>query len=306
MTRTLLKRIALFFPTTLAVVTAVFFLGRALPGDPGEILLGEGAAAEARQEWRRAEGLDRPLWVQYGRFLKGLARLDLGRSLRTGRPVARELGEAFPETLRLGTAALALTVLMAFPLALASSRSRGALPAGASAFTSASLALPSFLLGPLLLLFLAVEYPLFPVSGSEEPGAIFLPAFTLAVPSSAFLSRVLAAALREEEGREYLKAARARGLGPLRVFLRHALPNALPAAVTVLGLQAGALLTGAIFAEKIFRWPGLGSLTLSAIAGRDYPVVQGAVILFAVVTLAATLLADLAAAALDPRGRGDG
>ncbi len=306
MTRTLLKRLALFFPSTFAVVTAVFFLGRALPGDPGEILLGEGAAAEARLEWRRAEGLDLPLHVQYGRFLAGLARLDLGRSLRTGRPVVLELGEALPETLRLGTAALILTVLLAFPLALAAGRGSGWLRAGASAFSSASLALPSFLLGPLLLLALAVETPFFPVSGSDEPGALFLPAVTLAVPSSAFLSRVLAAALREEAGRDYLRAARARGLGALPAFLRHALPNALPAGVTVLGLQAGALLTGAIFTEKIFRWPGLGSLTLSAISGRDYPVVQGAVILFAVVTLSATLLADLAAAALDPRGRDGG
>ena len=306
MTRTLLRRLALFFPTTLAVVTAVFFLGRALPGDPGEILLSEAAAEETLQEWRKVQGLDRPLPVQYGRFLLGLVRLDLGRSLRTGRPVALELEDAFPQTLRLGGAALGLTVLLAFPLALVLAKGGAKLSAGASALSSAALALPSFLLGPLLLALLAVQHPLFPVSGSDEPGAIVLPAFTLAVPASAFLSRVLAAALKAEGGREYLRAARARGLRPPAAFLRHAVPNALPPAVTVLGLQAGVLLTGAIFAEKVFRWPGLGSLTLSAIAGRDYPVVQGAVILFAVLTLAATLLADLGAAALDPRGRDDG
>jgi len=298
-------RLLLFLPAMLGVVTLVFFLGRALPGDPVDLMLGEGAPAERREELRRALHLDDPLPMQYGRYLWDLSRGRLGVSLRTRRPVAEELAAALPQTARLAGAALGLAVLLALPAALASARG-GAARRWVRAATSAGLSLPTFFLGPVLLLVFAVWQPWFPVSGADEPGAWFLPAVTLAVPTSALLCRLLSASLSEEMGREYLTAARARGLGEGTAFRRHGLRNALLPAVTVLGLQLGGLLTGAILTERIFRWPGLGTLVLGAIGSRDYPVLQGAVLLFALLTLAATLATDLLYGFLDPRIRRDG
>ena len=169
--------------------------------------------------------------------------------------------------------------------------------------STASLSLPSFFLGPLLLLAFAVRRPWFPVSGSDEPGAIVLPALTLALPLAGFLTRTVRASMREEAQRDYVRAARAKGLTETRAFFRHAGPNGLAPVVTVVGLQLGAVLTGAVLAEKIFRWPGLGTLVLSAISSRDYPLVQGVILAFAVVAVTANLLADLAVAMLDPRAR---
>jgi ABC-type dipeptide/oligopeptide/nickel transport system permease component len=298
-------RVLLFLPAMLGVVTLVFFLGRALPGDPVDLMLGEGGAVERRADLRRALGLDDPLPVQYGRHLLDLSRGRLGESLRTRRPVAEELGRALPHTARLAGAALGLACLFAVPAALAAARG-GRAGRWVGALTSAGLSTPTFFLGPVLLLAFAVWRPWFPVSGADEPGAWFLPAVTLAMPTGSLLCRLLAASLSEERGKEYLSAARARGLDEGAAFRRHALRNALLPGITVLGLQLGGLLTGAILTERVFRWPGLGTLVLGAISSRDYPVLQGAVLLFALLTLAATLATDLLYGLLDPRVRRDG
>lgn len=304
MSRYLARRLLLAIPTLWGVVTLVFLLGRALPGDPVDLMLGEGAPVEKREELRRALGLDRPLAAQYGDYLADLARLDLGRSIRSDRPVAEELAGAFPRTAELGLAALALACFMGLPLGLVSAKRPGGIwDHAARTFTTAGLSLPSFFLGPLLLLALAVDRPWFPVSGADEPGSLILPAFTLSLPLAALLARMLRASLREEGGREYIRTALAKGVSEARAFWGHALPNALLPAVTVLGLQAGAVLTGAILTEKVFRWPGLGSLVLTAITARDYPVVQGAVLLFSLVTVLATLATDLAYGGIDPTVR---
>lgn len=300
----LLGRLLLAVPTLLGVVTLVFLLGHALPSDPAEVMLGERAAPEQKAQLRREIGLDKPLAVQYARYLGELAHGDLGHSLRTGRLVSTELASAFPLTVRLGLTALLLALALALPLGGAAARwSGGALDRAALAFTTAGLSLPSFFLGPVLLLAFAVWRPWFPVSGSDEPGAIVLPALTLAVPLAAFLARVVRASLREESSRDYLRAARARGLSEDTAFFRHALKNGLPPVATVVGLQLGAVLTGAVVAEKVFRWPGMGTLVLTAIGSRDYPVIQGVILAFAGVYVAANLTADLAVAALDPRVR---
>lgn len=300
----LLRRLALFLPALAGVVTVVFFLSRALPGDPVQLMLGESAPPQRRAELRRALHLDEPLGAQYVAYVGELARGRLGDSLRTGRPVARELLDAFPRTLELGLAALGLACLMALPLGLfAARRPGGRADAAARIFSTAGLSLPSFFTGPLLLLAFAVWWPLLPVSGADEPGALLLPCLTLALPLAALLTRLLRASLRDEGRAEYLATARMKGLSEDRVLWGHALRNASLPVVTTLGLQFSAVLTGAILTEKVFRWPGLGSLVLRAIASRDYPVLQGAVLLFAFVALASTLLTDLLYGLLDPRVR---
>ena len=300
----LLRRLALFLPTLLGVITVVFFLGRALPGDPVQLMLGESAPPQRKAELRRALHLDEPLAAQYLSYLGGLARGRLGDSLRTGRPVAREIFEAFPRTLELGSAALGLACLLALPLGvLAARRPGGKADAAARVFSTAGLSLPSFFAGPVLLLAFAVWWPVLPVSGADEPGALLLPCLTLALPLAALLTRLLRASLGEEARAEYLKTARMKGLGEERILWVHALRNASLPVVTALGLQFSAVLTGAILTEKVFRWPGLGTLVLRAIASRDYPVLQGAVLLFALVALLSTLLTDLAYGLLDPRVR---
>lgn len=304
MRRYLSTRILLFLPTLWGLLTLVFLLNRAMPGDPVDLMLGESAPPETRRELRAALHLDEPLLFQYASYLGDLCTGHLGRSIRTGRPVSRELGRAFPRTFELGTAALLLALLTAFPLGtLAARYPGGRLDAAVRFWTSAGLSLPSFFIGPLLLLLLAVELPIFPISGADEPLSVVLPAVTLSIPLSAVLARILRASLREESGRDYLRAVLVKGLSEGRAFRAHALPNALLPVITVAGLQFGALLTGAILTEKIFRWPGLGTLVLTAITSRDYPVVQGAVLLFAVVTLLANLATDLAYAWADPRVR---
>jgi peptide/nickel transport system permease protein len=298
------RRLLLFIPTLWGLLTFVFILNRAMPGDPVDLMLGEGAPVEKREDLRKALGLDRPLLVQYAGYFGELASLNLGRSIRTQRPVTEELRAAFPLTLELGLSALVFAALVAFPLGLLSARKPGGAWDRFSRFyTSAGLSLPSFFVGPLLLLALAIELPWFPVSGADEPGSLVLPAVTLALPLSALVARILRASLLEESGKEYLRTARIKGLSEGEVLRRHALRNALLPVSTVLGLQFGALLTGAILTEKIFRWPGLGTLVLTAITSRDYPVVQGAVLLFALVTLAATLATDLCYGLIDPRVR---
>ena len=300
----LLRRLGLFLPTLLGVITVVFFLGRALPGDPVQLMLGESAPPQRKAELRRALHLDEPLAAQYFSYLGGLARGRLGDSLRTGRPVAREIFEAFPRTLELGSAALGLACLLALPLGvLAARRPGGKADAAARVFSTAGLSLPSFFAGPVLLLAFAVWWPVLPVSGADEPGALLLPCLTLALPLAALLTRLLRASLGEEARAEYLKTARMKGLGEERILWVHALRNASLPVVTALGLQFSAVLTGAILTEKVFRWPGLGTLVLRAIASRDYPVLQGAVLLFALVALLSTLLTDLAYGLLDPRVR---
>ena len=224
--------------------------------------------------------------------------------MRTGRPVAVELAEAFPFTLRLGLVALLVACALGLPLGGLAARRPGSVADSFSRFLStAGLALPSFFLGPLLLLAFAVLIPLFPISGTDEPGAVVLPAVTLALPLAGVLGRVGRVSLLAESGRDYLRTALAKGISQRRAFWAHAGKNALPPVLTTVGMQFGALLTGAVLAEKIFRWPGLGTLVLASIGSRDYPTVQGVVLFFAAVYVVANLMADVTCAWVDPRGR---
>jgi peptide/nickel transport system permease protein len=304
MARYLIRRLLLAVPVVLGVVTLVFLLVHLIPGDPIDIMLGEAAHTADKEQLRRELRLDRPLAEQYGRFLAGLARGDLGRSLHAQQPVAVAIAQRLPATVELALAALLVACLLALPLGVLSAVRRGS----GWDYTALSLALvgaamPSFWLGPLLVIIFALALDWLPVSGREGAGAVILPALTLGSGMAAILMRMTRSSLLEALGQEHVAVARAKGLAPWRVLLRYGLRPAVTPVLTLMGLQAGALLAGAIITETIFAWPGLGRLTIQAIMGRDYPLVQGCVLVIAFGYVAINLLTDLLYAAADPRIR---
>jgi peptide/nickel transport system permease protein len=286
------------------VAVLVFLLIHVVPGDPVELMLGDGAPAVDREALRRSLGLDDPLGVQLGRYLERLVRLDLGTSIHSRRPVAALLAERIPATLELTLAALAVAIAIAVPLGgLAAARRGRGWDWGAMAFALAGASVPAFVLGPALVLVFSLGLGWLPVSGREGPASLILPAVTLGTALAAVLSRMVRATLLDALAEDYVRTARAKGADERVVLLRHALPNAALPVVTVLGLQLGGLLGGAIITEAVFAWPGLGQLTVEAVLRRDYPVVQGCVLLVSVAYVAVNTATDLVYAWLDPRVR---
>lgn len=300
----LISRLASALGVIIGVCTLVFLLIHLVPGDPVELMLGESASPADRAVLRAALGLDQPLLVQFVQFASGLGRLDLGQSLHFHRPVADLLAERLPATLELAAAALLLGIVLALPLGLVAARYRSR-PAdtGAMLFSLLGLSIPSFWLGPMLILVFALWLGWVPVSGREAPGSLILPALTLGTSLAAVLARMVRSSLLEVLGEDFVRTARAKGLSPGATLARHALPNAALPLVTLLGLQLGALLGGAVITETVFAWPGLGGLLVEAIQGRDYPLVQGCVLLVSIGYVGINLLTDLAYAWLDPRIR---
>ncbi|WP_372695000.1 ABC transporter permease [Immundisolibacter sp.] len=300
----LLRRLGATAGTLLAVLVAVFVLVRLVPGDPVEVMLGERASGADRAQLVAQLGLDRSLPAQLVGYLHDLARLDLGQSLRYRVPVADLVAARLPATLQLAAAGLALALVLALPLGVAMAV-RGSAPGGrlAAAFTLLGLALPSFWLGPLLVLVFAVQLGWLPVAGRESAASLVLPALTLAVGLAAVLARQLAANLSEALAADHVRTARAKGLAPAQVLWRHGVRNALLPVVTVFGLQLGALLGGAVITETVFAWPGLGALTVEAISVRDYPLLQGCVLVIAGAYVLVNGLTELAYAWIDPRVR---
>lgn len=302
MTRFLIRRLLWSGPVLLGVLTLVFFLIHLIPGDPIDVMLGERAAEADRVALRAALHLDDPILTQYGRFLAGVARGDLGRSLTTQRPVAGLILARYPATLQLAAAALLVSLFIALPLGtLSAVRPRSMLDAGGLLFSLFGVSMPTFWLGPLLIILFSLKLDWLPVSGRHGIASLVLPALTLGLGMSAILVRMTRSSLLEIFPKEFVLAARAKGLPERRVILRHALRNALVPLLTIVGLQIGALLTGSIITETIFSWPGLGRLTIQAIQGRDYPLVQGCILAIALTYLLVNLLIDLLYAAVDPR-----
>jgi peptide/nickel transport system permease protein len=302
--RTIVRRVLLALPTTLAVATLVFALVHLIPGDPALIMLGEGAQPTDVAELRARLGLDRPLGAQYAAFLAGLVRGDLGVSLHFDEPVGDLVARHYPATVELALAAMAIALVLALPLGMLAAYRRGSwLDRGARLFSLLGISTPNFWLGPIAILLFSIALGWLPVSGRGTWRHLVLPATTLGLALAALLTRMVRSALAEELGKPYLVTARAKGLGRARVAVLHALKNALVPVVTVVGLQFGSLLTGAILTETIFGWPGLGRLLIQAIRLRDYPVVQGAVLLIAVTYVAVNLVTDLVYAWIDPRIR---
>jgi peptide/nickel transport system permease protein len=304
MTAVVLRRLLDAIPTTLAVATLVFSLIHLIPGDPVLLMLGEGAQPTDVAELRARLGLDRPLGKQYLAFLGGLARGDLGSSLHFGRPVAALLAESYPATFVLALAAMAVALAVSLPLGmLAAYRKGSALDRLARLFSLVGVSVPNFWLGPVAILLFSIQLGWLPVSGFSTPASVVLPAATLGLALAALLTRMVRSALGEELAKPYLMTGKSKGLRPFRLATVHALRNALVPVVTVVGLQFGSLLTGAILTETIFGWPGLGRLLIQAIRLRDFPLVQGGVLLIAITYVVVNLVTDLVYAWLDPRIR---
>jgi len=304
MVRYLLRRLLLTVPVMLGVATLVFALIHLVPGDPAQAMLGEGATAEEVVRLRTSLGLDRPLVAQYGSFLGGVARGDLGKSFRTGQPVTSEIWRRLGDTAILAVCAMAVAIAVALPLGIVAAVFRGRpLDHAAMTLALAGISMPSFWLGPLLAIFFAVRLGWLPVSGSGTPWHLVLPAVTLGTALAAILARMTRSSVIEELRELYVMAARARGLSHARAVVRHAFRNSLIPVVTIIGLQFGAVLTGTIITETIFAWPGVGRLLITAINTRDYPLVQGCILFISVTYVAMNLLTDLTYGLLDPRIR---
>ena len=304
MSRFLLARLGAAVVVVFGVTVLVFLLLHVVPGDPVDVMLGEAAQPADRLALRHELGLDLPLLTQLLHYLTGLVRFDLGVSLHTRRPIATLVLERIPATLELTAAALVVAVAIALPSGVMAAVRRGSWwDHGTMSLALMGAALPSFWLGPVLILIFSIGLGWFPVSGREGLGSLVLPALTLGSGMAAVLSRMVRNALLEVLNEDYVRTARAKGLNERQVILGHALRNAWLPIVTLLGLQLGALLGGAVITETVFAWPGVGQLTVEAIQRRDYPVVQACVLLIALAYVGVNTLTDLVYARLDPRVR---
>ena len=304
MARYLLTRILYTLPVIWLVVSLVFLLIHLVPGDPIAQMLGEGAPAADLQAARHAYGLDLPLSEQYLNYWKGVLRGNLGVSLRYNQSVSKLLAQRYPYTLQLTLAALAVAILLSIPAGVRSARRRNEWDDRAISVVSLfGLSFPNFALGPILILFFSIKLGLLPVSGSGSFANLVLPAFTMGSALAAILTRMVRTSMLEELSQDYIRTARAKGLPETTVVYRHALRNAMIPVITVLGLQFGALLAGAIVTEKIFSWPGIGRLTIDAISNRDYYVVQGCILAIGLTYVAVNFMTDLVYSVLNPRIR---
>ena len=306
MVRFVVRRLALTVPVLLGVATLVFALIHLIPGDPAQTILGETASEAEVAALRQRLGLDRSLLEQYGGFLANAARGDLGTSLRSNAPVAQEIGDRLPATLELAAAAMLVAIGVSIPLGIIAAVRRGTIvDHAATTLALTGISIPNFWLGPLLALVFAVELGWLPVSGRGTLANLVLPAISLGAALAAILARMTRASLLEELREPYVQAARARGASNARAVLRHAFRNSLIPVVTLIGLQFGAVLTGAVITETVFAWPGIGRLLIQSIGFRDYPIVQGCILFIAVIYVGMNLLTDLVYGVLDPRIRYD-
>jgi len=299
-----LRRLLILIPTVIGAVTLVFFFLHMIPGDPVEVMLGETAQQADKEKLREELGLNLPLHIQYGRFVMGALRGDLGDSYFYRRPVVRVIAERVPATFELALAAFLVAGLIAIPLGIVSALREGtALDSASALFSLLGVSMPNFWLGPLLIILFSLKLGWFPVSGRGGLGSLVLPAVTLGTALAAILSRMTRSSLLERLGEDYLNVARAKGLPEWKVILKHALRNALIPIITIMGLQFGALLSGAIITENVFSWPGVGTLLINAIEARDYPLVQGCVLFISLSYVLVNLLTDLLYGWVDPRIR---
>ncbi|MGH9683591.1 MAG: nickel ABC transporter permease [Candidatus Acidiferrales bacterium] len=304
MTRHIGLRLLYSLPALWLIVTMVFLLAHIVPGDPVQQMLGEGARAEDVQQLRHALGLDLPVGVQYERYLTGVVEGNLGESFRFQQPVTTVVLSHYPATLELAIVALFICAGIGIPAGLLAARRRGTHTDHAvGLFTLFGLSVPNFALGPVLILIFSVMLGWLPVSGRGGVSHIILPAITLGAALAAILTRMVRTSVIEELSSDYVRTARAKGLSESGVLFRHAFRNALIPILTILGLQFGTLLAGTIVTETIFSWPGIGRLAVQAIEARDYPLLQGCILLIAASYVLVNLLTDVVYALVDPRVR---
>lgn len=298
----ILRRLLASFLTLLGVSCLIFLMVRLLPGDPARIIAGLFATEADVAQLRRHLGLEQPIYVQYGVFLGHAVRGDLGYSARTSEPVLREIGARLPATLEL--ALLSTLLATAFGVlsgVLAAMRPYSLFDYVLSFVTLFGVSMPVYWLGLLLMIVFAVQLNWLPAAGAEEPGSAILPALTLASFSIALVARMTRASMLEVLGQDFIRTARAKGLREWHVVYRHALRNALIPIITAVGLQFGALLGGAVLTETVFGWPGMGQLLVDSIFARDYPMVQGVVLVFSALFILTNFLVDLTYVIIDPR-----
>ncbi len=304
MLRFLLFRLTSAAVVVLGVVCLVFLLVHLVPGDPVEMMLGENAQTADREALREALGLDKPIAQQLRTYLYDLAHFDLGTSFSSRRPIAELIAERAPATAELAVAGLLVAVLISFPLgSIAAMRKDTPWDQGAMAFSLLGVSVPNFWMGPVLILVFSLWLGWFPVSGRDGLASLVLPAITLGTALAAVLSRMVRSTLLEVLSEDYIRTARAKGLSERQVVMHHGLRNAMLPIITLLGLQLGTLLGGAVITETVFSWPGLGKLTIDAILRRDYPVVQASVLLISLTYVGVNILTDLVYAWVDPRIR---
>jgi peptide/nickel transport system permease protein len=290
----------------------VFLLIHLTPGDPIDAMMAESVDAGVREELRRQLGLDRPIHVQYLRWMGGVLRGDLGRSIRNNEPVIESVGRRIRPSLELALLAMLIALVVAFPLGMLSAARRNTMVDGAgTTFALFGICMPNFLIALLLIFLFGVTLRWLPVSGYTDPlddpvnglRSLALPAVTLGLALAAVITRTLRSSLLEALSEDYVRTARAKGVGERRILSRHALKNGLIPVVTVLGLQLGGLIGGAVVTEYVFALPGVGRLVVDAVFARDYPMVQGVVLLIAVGFIVSNLLVDVVYGWLDPRIR---
>ncbi len=304
MIRYISLRLLFALPALWLIVTLVFLLVHIVPGDPVQQMLGEGARAGDLAQLRHALGLDVPISTQYTHYLAGVVRGDLGDSFRFQQPVTRVILAHYPATLELAIVALLVCAAIGIPAGLLAAARRGTSTDHAvGVFTLFGLSVPNFALGPVLILVFSVLLGWLPVSGRGGPSHLILPAITLGAALAAILTRMVRTSVIEELSSDYVRTARAKGLSPSAVLFRHAFRNALIPILTILGLQFGTLLAGTIVTETIFSWPGIGRLAVQAIGSRDYPLLQGCILLIAFSYVIVNLLTDVLCALVDPRVR---
>ncbi|HEV2721146.1 MAG TPA: nickel ABC transporter permease [Thermoanaerobaculia bacterium] len=303
MTQYIIRRLAQMVPITFGILTLIFSLIHLVPGDPAVQIAGENARAEDVRQVRHALGLDQPLLTQYVNYLRALAHGDLGRSFQTNEAVSVQIRQRYPATIELAFGAMAVALLVAFPLGIVSAIYRNSwIDNVARFFALVGVSMPSFWFGPLLIMGFAINHQWFPVSGRDEGlKSLVLPALTMGLALAAILTRMIRVSLAEELTQLYVTTAVAKGVTRLKVIFGHALKNALIPVITVLALQFGSLLTGAIITEQIFSWPGLGRLLYDSILKRDYPQVQASILVIALTYIAVNFASDLLYGVVDPR-----
>ncbi|MGQ9733342.1 MAG: ABC transporter permease [Candidatus Zipacnadales bacterium] len=304
MTTYVLRRVLLIVPTALLAVTLVFFIFRFIPGDVARIIAGERATEDEVAMIREQLGLNDPILVQYGRYLAGLARADLGQSMVYRRKVTDEILTRLPATLELALAGVMVSVVLGITTGLVSAVKRNTILDHIIMVTAiGGIFIPNFWLGLLLIMFFSVSLGWLPSGGRGGIAYLVLPTIALAARLVAVIARLTRSAMLEVISQDYIRTARAKGLGGRVVLMRHALPNAMIPVVTIVGLQFGTLLAGSVVVEIVFTWPGMGSLLITAVNTRDYPMVQGVILFYTIAFMLVNLLTDLAYGFFDPRIR---
>jgi ABC-type dipeptide/oligopeptide/nickel transport system permease component len=300
----LLRRLLLAIPTLLLVTVVIFLAVRLAPGDPAMIMAGQQSSEETIQKLRVELGLDQPLPAQYVRYLTGLFRLDMGRSMLSRQPASEEIFSRFPTTLTLALLATMLSVILGVVLGVtAATRQHTWIDYGSMVLSTVGMSIPNFVLGLVLMLVFAVQLHWLPATGASTERHYILPALTLALPGAAVLARQTRSCVLDVLREDYVRTATAKGLSSNRVIYRHVLRNALVPVLTIIGQQFGTLLAGAVIVESVFGVPGIGYLLVGRIAARDYPVVQGTVLVAACSFVFVNLLVDLAYAFVNPQIR---